>query len=58
MGRLLAALAASMVVLVVFSVVVYGAPLAGALGGIGGSLVMIFVLLGHLWARERREARS
>jgi hypothetical protein len=57
-GRLLIGLAASLAALVLFSVVVYGMPLEAALGPVAGSLVMIAVLLGHLWARERREARG
>lgn len=58
MGRTLAALAVSLAVLVAFSVLVYGMPLTAALGALGGSAVMLAVLLGHLWARERREARG
>jgi hypothetical protein len=56
MGGMLIGVAVSLVALAAFSVVVYGAPLAGALGAIAGSLVMIVVLLAHLWAHERREA--
>lgn len=58
MGRLLAGLAGSLAALVAFSVLVYGMPLEGALGTVVGSAVMLVVLCGHLWARERREARS
>ena len=58
MGRLLIGLVASLAALIGFSVVVYGMPLAGAVGPLVGSFVMIAVLVGHLWARERREARG
>jgi hypothetical protein len=53
LGRLLIALGASLVALVLFSVVLYGAPLAAALVTVGCSAATIAVLLGHLWARAR-----
>ena len=58
MGRMLVGLMASLGALAAFSVLLYGMPVVGAIGPIVGSLVMIGVLLGHLWARERREARG
>ena len=58
MGRLLTALAVSFAALVAFAVVVRGMPLADALGAVLGAVAMIAVLLAHLWARERREARG
>jgi hypothetical protein len=58
MGRLLIALGASLVALVLFSVLLYRIPLAAALVTVASSAVTIAVLVGHLWARERREARG
>ena len=58
MGRMLIALGASLVALVLFSIVLYGIPLAAALVTVACSAVTIAVLIGHLWARERREARG
>jgi hypothetical protein len=54
----LTALAASFAALVAFAVVVRGMPLADALGAVLGGVAMVALLLGHLWARERREARG
>ncbi len=53
---LLIALGASMVALAAFSMLVHDAPPLAALATIGSSLFMIVVWLGHLWARQRREA--
>jgi putative flippase GtrA len=58
MGTLLAGLAASFVALVAFAVLLYGMPLSAALAAVAGSALMLAFLLGHLWARERREARG
>jgi hypothetical protein len=58
MGRLLVGLVASLAALALFSVVVYDMPLAGAIMPFAGSLILLSVLVGHLWARERREARG
>ena len=58
LGRLLIALGASLVALVLFSVVLYGVPLAAALVTVACSAATIGALVAHLWARERREARS
>ena len=58
MGRMLIGLAASLVALVLYAVVVWGAPLVVALGAVAGSMVMIAILVAHLWARERREAKG
>ena len=58
MGRLLLGLAVSLAALALFSSLSYGVPLVAGLGTIAGAAIMIGVLLGHLWARERREARG
>ena len=58
MGRLLTALAASFAALIAFGVLVGGMPLGTALTAVSGSALMLAVLVGHLWARERREARG
>lgn len=55
---MLIGLVASLAALALFSVVVYGMPLAAALVTVACSAVTIAVLVGHLWARERREARG
>ena len=55
---MLIGLIASLLALALFSVVLYGVPLVAGLGTIAGAAIMIGVLLGHLWARERREARG
>jgi hypothetical protein len=58
MGRLLIGLVVSLAVLALFSVVAYDMPLAGAIVPFAGSLILLAVLVGHLWARDRREARG
>jgi hypothetical protein len=58
MGKLLIGLVASLLALALFSVAAYRLPIEAALGPIAGAAVMIAVLLAHLWARERREARG
>ena len=58
MGRMLIGLVASLLALALFSVALYGVPVLAGLGTIAGAAIMIVVLLGHLWARERREARG
>jgi Flp pilus assembly protein TadB len=55
-GALLTGLAASFAALVAFAVLVHGMPLTVALGAVAGAVLMLAVLVGHLWARERREA--
>jgi multidrug transporter EmrE-like cation transporter len=57
-GTLLAGLAASFAALVAFAVLLYGMPLSAALATVTGSALVLATLLGHLWARERREARG
>jgi len=58
MGRLLAGFLFSLVALAAFSVLLYGAPIIGAIGPMVGSAILIAILLAHLWARERREAKG
>ena len=57
MGRLLAGLVVSLIVLAAFSSLAYGAPPLAGLGAVVGCLVMLVVWLAHLWARERLEAK-
>jgi len=58
MGRLLVGFVASLAALALFSVVVYGMPIAGAIGPLVGSFILLGILVLHLWARERREAKG
>jgi hypothetical protein len=55
---MLIGLGLTLAALMLFAVLVYDAPLLAALAAIGGSLLMMAILLAHLWARERREARG
>lgn len=58
MWRLLAGLAVFCAALIAFALLVYGLPLSAALGTVLGFALMLAVLLGHLWARERLDARG